>query len=309
MVGKSVSRSIHNKRINKFQVFLEKRFKWLMMIPVLIVIAGVALFPFFYSLYLSFTNASTVNFLHPNFVLPFHNYWLLLKSYIFWKTLFLTLSYVALTLTLEIIIGLFLAILCDRIIKGQRIIVSLLFTPMLISTVFAGIIFRLLMNPSFGVIEYITQKLGFTGFLLDVNNAFFTTVLIDVWQWTSFIFLIAFAGLRALPSEPFEAGKVFGATAFQTFRMITLPLLKPVLLIAIIFRMMDSFKAFDHIYALTSGGPGTVTTTLTVLVYKYAYQIDSFGMAAALGVLMLVIVIFATKGLLRFMPFYKEIGN
>jgi len=307
--NQSVRQSIYVKARNKFQAFLEKGFKWWMMTPVLIVIAGVALFPFFYSFYLSFTKATTLNFLHPGFAPPFFNYWQILKSFIFWKTLFLTLSYVALTLALEIVIGLFLAVMCDRIIKGQKVIVSLLFTPMLISTVFAGIIFRLLLNPSFGIIEYITQQLGFNGFLLSVSNAFYTVVIIDVWQWTSFIFLIAFAGLRALPREPFEAGRVFGATTFQTFRMITLPLLRPVLLIAIIFRMMDSFKAFDHIYALTSGGPGTATTTLTILVYNYAYQIDSFGRAAALGILMLIIVIFATKGLLRFMPFYKEIES
>jgi len=301
--------SIYVKVRNGFQVFLEKGFKWWMMAPVLIVIVGVALFPFFYSFYLSFTKATTVSFLHPEFAPPFFNYWQILKSFIFWKTLFLTILYVILTLSLEVVIGLFLAVMCDRILKAQKIVVSLLFTPMLISSVFAGIIFRLLLNPSFGIVEYFTDKLGFMGYLLDAKNAFFTVVMVDVWQWTSFIFLIAFAGLRALPREPFEAGRVFGANTFQTFRMITLPLLRPVLLIAIIFRMMDSFKAFDHIYALTSGGPGTATTTLTILVYNYAYQIDSFGLAAALGILMLVIVIFATKGLLRYMPFYKQIES
>ena len=107
MLNKSANISVNMKQ-NRFQVFLEKGFKWLMMAPVLIVIAAVALFPFFYSLYLSFTKATTLNFLRPNFVLPFFNYWTILKSFIFWKTLFLTISYVAVTLALEIIIGLFL---------------------------------------------------------------------------------------------------------------------------------------------------------------------------------------------------------
>jgi len=98
---------------------------------------------------------------------------------------------------------------------------------------------------------------------------------------------------------------VFKANAWQTFRYITLPLLKPVLTIAVIFRMMDSFKAFDHIYALTGGGPGNATATLSVLIYNFAYKADSFGIASALGIVMLVVVIFTTKGLLRFMPMYK----
>ena len=114
---------------------------------------------------------------------------------------------------------------------------------MLISTVLGGIMFRLELNPSFGVIPYYLGKLGYTAQLLDADHALATTVLIDVWQWTSFIFLISFAGLKSLPGEPFEAARVYGANAWQTFRYVTLPLLKPVLMIAVIFRMMDAFKA------------------------------------------------------------------
>ncbi len=207
--------------------------------------------------------------------------------------------YVAGVLLLEIALGLGLALLADKAAKGQKWYVTLLITPMLISTVLAGIMFRLELNSQFGVIPYYLGKIGIHAQLLDSRHALITTMLIDVWQWTSFIFLIAFAGLKALPVEPFEAAKVYGAKGWQTFRYVTFPLVKPVLMIAIIFRMMDAFKAFDHIYILTSGGPDFATTTFSVFAYNYAYKQDHFGMASAMAVILLIIVIIVTKRLLK----------
>ncbi|MBM3702555.1 MAG: sugar ABC transporter permease [Actinobacteria bacterium] len=304
MVNNSETLSLNAIQRNRASLFMEKSFKYWMIIPITLALLAIAIFPFLYALYLSFTNAKTINFLHPNFVW-FKNYWFLLKNGIFYLALAQTLGYVALSLGLETGIGLFLAILADKVDKGSKVIVSLLFTPMLISTVFAGIIAKLVLSPTFGVIQYYFNKIGFAGELTDKAHALITIIGIDVWQWTSFMFLILYAGLKALPPEPFEAARVFKANAWQTFRYITLPLLKPVLIIAAIFRMMDSFKAFDHIYALTGGGPGNATATLSVLMYNFAYKADSFGIASALGIVMLVVVIFATKRLLRFMPMYK----
>ncbi|KKL27068.1 hypothetical protein LCGC14_2388870, partial [marine sediment metagenome] len=172
-------------------------------------------------------------------------------------------------------------------------------TPMLISTVLSGIIFRLELNPQFGVITYYLKFIGGPENLLDTKHALITVMLIDVWQWTSFIFLISFAGLKSLPVEPFEAARVYGAKPWQTFWKVTLPLLKPVLMIAVIFRMMDAFKAFDHIYILTAGGPNFATTTFSVLAYNYAYTKDHFGMASAMAIIMLIVVILITKRMLK----------
>ena len=161
------------------------------------------------------------------------------------------------------------------------------------------------MNATFGVIQYYFNKIGFSGELIDKAHALFTVALIDVWQWTSFMFLILYAGLKALPLESFEAERAFKSNNWQTFRYATLPLLKFVLVIAVIFRMMDSFKAFDHMYALTSGGPGNATTTISVLMYNFVYKFDSIGLASALCVVMLIILILAVKRLLKFMPIHK----
>jgi multiple sugar transport system permease protein len=278
--------------------FIDKYFKYIMITPITVILAGVAMYPFFYALFISLTNAKTANFRHPKFI-GLLNYWNIIISLRYWQAAGVTVMYVGGVLLLEIGLALLLAVLVDKATKGQKWYVTLLITPMLISTVFTGIIFRLQLNPEYGVIPYYLAKIGIKAKLLDTGHALLTTLLIDVWQWTSFIFLIAFAGLKSLPVEPFEAARVYGAKPWQTFRYVTFPLLKPVLTIAVIFRMMDAFKAFDHIYILTNGGPGNATTTFTVLAYRYAYTRDSFGMAAAMTILLLIMVIFLTKNILK----------
>jgi multiple sugar transport system permease protein len=281
-----------------FGRFTDKYIKYFMIIPVTVILAAVAIYPFLFALRLSLTNAKTNNFQNPDWV-GLSNYINILSSGRFWNSTLLTIIYVGSALILEIALGLALAMLAEKATRGQKWYVSLLITPMLISTVLAGIIFRLELNQQFGVIPYYLGKIGITANLLDTGHALMTMILIDVWQWTSFIFLISFAGLKSLPVEPFEAARVYGANGWQTFRYVTLPLVKPVLMIAVIFRMMDAFKAFDHIYILTSGGPDFATTTFSVLAYNYAYTTDNFGMASAMAVVLLIIIIVITKRLLK----------
>ncbi len=285
-------------RIKKSGGFVEKWFKYLMITPMTIILAGVAMYPFIFAVKLAFTNAKTMNIRNPDFA-GLKNFATILTAGLFWKSTLLTIIYVVGALSLEIVLGLYLAILADKALRGQKWYVSLLITPMLISTVLSGIIFRLELNPQFGVITYYLKFLGGPENLLDTKHALITVMLIDVWQWTSFIFLISFAGLKSLPVEPFEAARVYGAKPGQTFWKVTLPLLKPVLMIAVIFRMMDCFKAFDHIYILTAGGPNFATTTFSVLAYNYAYTKDHFGMASAMAIIMLIVVILITKRLLK----------
>lgn len=281
-----------------FGRFTDKYMKYFMIAPVTVILVAVAIYPFLFALRLSLTNAKTNNFQNPEWV-GLSNYYNILTSGRFWDSTLLTIIYVGAALSLEIVLGLALAMLAEKATRGQKWYVSLLITPMLISTVLAGIIFRMELNLQFGVIPYYLAKIGITANLLDTGHALMTMILIDVWQWTSFIFLIAFAGLKSLPVEPFEAARVYGANAWQTFRYVTLPLVKPVLMIAVIFRMMDAFKAFDHIYILTSGGPDFATTTFSVLAYNYAYTTDNFGMASAMAVVLLIIIIVITKRLLK----------
>jgi len=278
--------------------WIEKYFKYLMITPMTIILLAIAIYPFIFAIRLSLTNAETLNFRNPEWV-GLTNYLHVFTSIQFWKSTLITIIYVIVVLGAEIVLGVALAVLVDRLFRGQKLFVSLLITPMLIAPVLAGIIFRLELNPNFGIISWLYKSIGFKAELLSKSRALITMMVIDIWQWTSFIFLIAFAGLKSLPAEPFEATKVYGANPIQTFRMVTLPLIKPVLMIAIIFRLMDAFKAYDHIQILTRGGPDFSTTTLSVLGYNFSYTQDNFGAASALAIIMLIIVVVIVKYLLK----------
>jgi len=284
--------------LRRTSALTERFFKYIMVTPLTVLLLGIAMFPFLYALWLSLTNAKTINFRHPDFV-GLSNYAYILTSPVFWKSLIITAIYVGIALTLEIVIGVGLAIAVDNAKKAQRWFVTFLVTPMLISTVMVGIMFKLEVDPSFGVIPYYLKAIGLNIQLIDSGHALMTMIFIDVWQWTSFIFLIAFAGLKALPAEPFEAARVYGSSSWYTLRHVTLPLLKPVLAIAIVFRLMDAFKAFDHIYILTSGGPGIATTTFSILTYNFAYKRDHFGKASAMAIILLIVIVIATKQILK----------
>jgi multiple sugar transport system permease protein len=278
--------------------FVESSFKYLMIVPMTIILAAIALYPFVFAVRLSLTNASAINLHSPRWV-GLTNFLTIFGSMRFWQSTLWTIIYVTTALVLEVVLGMLLAILVDRLVKAQKWLLSLLITPMLISTVLGGIIFRLQLNPQFGVISYYLNHLGLGGNWLDTRHALISMIFIDVWQWTSFIFLIAFAGLKSLPVEPFEAARVYGAKPWQTFWRVTLPLVRPVLTIAIVFRLMDAFKAFDHIYIMTAGGPDFATTTWSVLAYNYAYTTNHFGRASAMAIILLIIVVLIVKQLLK----------
>ncbi len=286
------------RKVGVLSRFVERTFKYLMIVPMTVILAAISLYPFIFAVRLALTNASTINLMAPRFVW-FKNFGDILISARFWQSTVLTVVYVVSAIVLEVALGLLLAILVDKLAKAQKWLVSLLITPMLISTILCGIIFRLQLNPQFGVISYYLNQLGLGGNWLDTHHALVSMIFIDVWQWTSFIFLIAFAGLKALPVEPFEAARVYGAKTWQTFWMVTLPLVRPVLTIAVVFRLMDAFKAFDHIYIMTAGGPDFATTTWSVLAYNYAYTSNHFGRACAMAIILLIIVTVVVKQLLK----------
>lgn len=290
--------TINVKKAGVLSRFVERSFKYLMITPMTIILAAISLYPFVFAVRLSLTNARTINIHAPKWV-GVNNFIGILGSTRFWESTLLTVIYVISVLVLEVVLGVLLAIIVDKMVKAQKWVVSLLITPMLISTILCGIIFRLQLNPQFGVISYYLGQLGLGSNWLDTSHALVSMIFIDVWQWTSFIFLIAFAGLKSLPVEPFEAARVYGAKPWQTFWKVTLPLVRPVLTIAIVFRLMDAFKAFDHMYIMTAGGPDFATTTWSVLAYNYAYTSDHFGRACAMAIILLVIVTLIVKQLLK----------
>jgi len=272
----------------------DKHIKYLLVLPLVIVLVLIVIYPFIYGIKISFTYAYTGNYLHPKFV-GLKNYIWLLRSPKFWKSVEVSLIFVGVAIFLETLIGLGLALLVNQKLKVKRVTISFLLTPMFVASAIVGIIFRLMFNQLYGVIPYYLAKLGISQGLLSKELALFTIILIDVWQWTPFVFLILYAGLQTLPIEPLEAAMVDGASKWQSFRFVVLPLLSPILVVVAVFRMMDAFKAFDKIYVLTAGGPGDTTTTTNLFTYFQAYEFDNFGKACATIILFLILITVLAK--------------
>jgi multiple sugar transport system permease protein len=162
---------------------------------------------------------------------------------------------------------------------------------MFITPIAVGLTFRFLLNDQLGAIPYLLDQVGLSYDFLGSGNALFTLAMIDVWQWTPFMVLLLLAGLESVPKQPLEAARVDGAGSFYIFRRITLPLLTPILSVAILLRSLDALKVFEYVYATTRGGPGTETETIQYLTYQTGIQFFRLGEASSMAFLLLAIVL------------------
>lgn len=214
-----------------------------------------------------------------------------------------TFSYAALALTFEFLLGLGLALLLDRPLRGRGAFRALLLVPMMLPPVVVGVVWRLMLNPSFGAINGTLKGVGVEteGLTWTASPAlaFISVVAVDIWQWTPFMFLVLLAGLQAIPQEPYEAAMIDGASAWQTFIHVTLPLLKPAILIALLLRTMDLLRVFDQIFILTEGGPGFATETVSLYIYRTAFRFFDFGYAAAMSFALLVLTNIISIGYIK----------
>jgi multiple sugar transport system permease protein len=223
------------------------------------------------------------------------NYKDVLSDQEFRDALWVTLKFVFLAVSIETVLGLLLALFCARELPFVRVLRSILIIPMVITPVVIGIVFRLLYASDVGLFSTVSDSLG--GGAVQVlsreNTAFLGLVALDVWEWTPLMFLILLAGLQSLPEEPFEAARVDGASAWRTFWDHTLPMLRPVLTVAIVLRTIEAFTTFDQPFVLTRGGPGTSTKLLSLYGYETAFKFQQVGYAAAM-LLMVGLVVLAT---------------
>lgn len=214
----------------------------------------------------------------------------------FLGALWTTLRFVTLSVAIETVLGFALALFCLKEFAGIRLLRTVLIVPMVITPVVVGIVFRLIYANDAGMLTAFSRAMGGGQFqiLSDPTKAFIGLVALDVWEWTPLIFLILLAGLQSLPQEPFEAAQVDGAGAWRSFVDLTLPMMRPVLAIAIVLRTIDAFGTFDQVFVLTHGGPGTATKLIPLLGYEVAFKFQQTGYAAALFVTVgLIILAFA----------------
>jgi multiple sugar transport system permease protein len=273
----------------KRSLYMKSNTKFLIMflgIPILILLVLVV-FPLGYSLNMSFFKYNMLTSTSMEFV-GFKNYLQILQNPIFWSSLKITLHFIGLSVLIQMILGLALALLLYRPFKGAHVIRTAFLFPYVVPGVIAGITWKWVLNPDYGILRYITEKpiLGST------STAIYGLIVADVWHMTAFVFILIMAGLQSLPDSVYEAASIDGANPLQKLIFITLPLIKRVFFITLIIRLVESLKTFDKVYALTSGGPGLSTQILSWSIYLEAFKGFNLGYAAAMSYLLLIMVLF-----------------
>src|SRR5918994_4105108 len=275
--------------------------------PALALLLFLSVFPLLWALYLSFTDYSATRDTPAEWV-GFGNYLDILTSSAVHDRAITTLVYVVGAVSLQTLLGFSIAYLISRRVRGRGLMTTLFLVPMMLSPVVVGLFWRFMLDTQFGVINSLLGSLGLGSveWLTNQRMALASVILVDTWQWTPFIMLIALAGLTAVPRYLYEAASIDRASEWFRFRHITLPLVWPLLLIAILFRAIEAFRLFDLVYILTSGGPGVSTETLSFHVYKVAFLGFNPGTASAYGILMVLVVIVLTQLYLRYLNKLKE---
>jgi len=270
-------------------------FPYLLSLPALLVCVGI-LIPFFTAVWYSLQRYRLSQ--------PWNrgmnwgeNYWDFLTDSSFWNTLQVSLTYAALTVVLELLLGLAIALLLQRRTMLNNFVSILLLMPLMTAPALAALMFKLMTNPNFGIFSYFAQVLGFQdmNFASDPSTALFTVILVDIWVYTPFMMILLLAGLRSLPTQPFEAAALDGVPRLQQFWRITLPMLMPYILTASLFRLLDSIQQFDIIYAMTQGGPGDTLMVFQVEAYLNFFQSTNVGRSAALLIILWAVTFFLSN--------------
>lgn len=255
-----------------------------------LLLAVTVLIPIFYGIYISFLDIKLSSFLPPQFV-GLDNYAAAFKAPETWATLKITLAMMILGMLVQIPLGMALALVLHRNLKGSKIFSSILITPMLLTPVAVGLTFRFMFDTDLGIINWVLDSIGIekVNWLGQQTTGILAIILVDSWQSVPFVMLLLVAALGSISPQLYEAASIDGASARQTFWKITLPLITPTLLVVVMIKIMDFLKLFDTLFMLTRGGPGNETTTLGLWTYKTGFIFLEFSRAAALGVLIMII--------------------
>ena len=261
---------------------------YLLVAPALAVLLALSIYPLLYSVTISLQQETAAGA-----VWTLRHFQRLAADSFFRAAMAHTFIYAVAALTGEFLLGLGLALLLNEQIRGRGLFRASLLVPMMLPTVVVGVVWRLLLNPNFGAINGTLKQAGINTdgltWTASPRLALLAVIAVDVWQWTPFVFLILLAGLQAIPQEPYEAALIDGSNRWQTFRHVTLPLLKPAILIVLLLRTMDLLRVFDQIFILTEGGPGFATETISLYIYRAAFRFSDFGYAAAMSFVLLAV--------------------
>lgn len=244
--------------------------------------AGIIAYPVIYSAVLSTRNLELTSGTGSDFV-GLEQFKRVLSDPLYWQVLLNTAEFVVVAVSFELLLGLLIALALMKMRFGRDFARTILLAPMFVTPIAIGLLFRFLLDSQLGVVPALLGKVGITFPFFGAKSAIFSLAAIDVWQWTPFMILLILAGLQNLPQDPFEAASLDGASGFKLFRYITFPLMRPILVVAVLIRTLDATRVYEYVYAITQGGPGDSTQTLQYYVYKVAFSHYDFSQAAAIG--------------------------
>ena len=262
------------------------------LLPSVIVLGFTSVYPAVYSFILSFYNWNWGT--QQDFV-GLNNYLFLLADREFWIVIKNTFLFAFFACSIEVTLGILLAIYIDRISFGAGIIRSILLIPLMISGIVVSLMSKMMLNKLFGVIPYLMKQIGFSsGFYGTKDSAMWTLIGVDAWWQTAFVFIIILAGLQSIPKEPIEAAKIDGASEWDITKLIRLPMIRSLIFLVILFRSIDTLKIFDLVWGATGGGPGLSTEVVQTYAYRTAYGFLQMSKAMTIIVIFSVIVALLT---------------
>lgn len=264
-------------------------YRWALLVPLLVVLGVFVLYPLGYSFYLSLTNYDLLA--QKGSYIGTDQYAHVLASDSYWESMRITGIYVLIAVSIELVLGICIALALQRQRWARNITRALLFTPMFIAPVAVGLTFRYLLNQQLGVVPSLLEDVGVEINFFGPDLALPTMALIDAWQWTPFMVLLFLSALESRPAAPLEAARIDGASAWLTFRALTLRMIAPVIAVAVIVRVLEASKLFEYVYVITSGGPGGATSSAQFLMYQTGIRFFRLGEAAAMAFVMLAVLL------------------
>ncbi len=268
---------------------------WLL--PLIAILVVFAIYPLFYNIFLSFHEFAPRK--RGLVGVGFENWAQLFADPRMWSAFYVTLFYTGVCLIIQLALGMAIALLIDSDDPGFGFLRGLLTLTLVIPPAITGMMFLLMQDAQFGLITWLLESWGIlsheTPILATPSLALWGVIVADVWQWTPFMVLIFVAGLRSLPRDPFESAMIDGASAWQVFRRLTLPMMGKVIAIAVLIRGIDLFRMFDYVYVMTSGGPGTATYTLSLYAWQQTFSFIKWGYGATLSLFALVVILLAAN--------------
>ncbi len=263
---------------------------WPFVVPALVVIAAVIVFPWVFTLWMS-VNSWTLG--QPVVFAGLDNYTRLLVDMRFWESLWHTALYTLLAVVAPLFLGTLAALIFDAQFPFRGLLRGVFVMPMMATPVAIALVWTMMFHPQLGVLNYLLSLVGIgpQEWIYNQRSVIPSLVLVETWQWTPLIMLIVLGGLAAVPREPYESAEIDGANAWQKFRYLTLPMIAPFLMIGVMIRSIDAVKSFDIIYAMTQGGPGTASETINIYLYNTAFSYYDIGYGSAMAVVFFIIIV------------------